>query len=83
MKYLLFLTFLRSLGGSFSALIISEDALGTTDTFACLFWMVNCTVIRKPFQSCVALAMSSPTFFGDWTKLSIFLRSLVNRVIST
>lgn len=62
----LFLTFLRSLGGSFRALIISDEALGTTDTFACLFWIVNWTVMRSPFQSCVALAMSSPTFLGDW-----------------
>lgn len=27
--------------------------------------MVRQTVIFSPFQSCVALAMSSPTFFGD------------------
>jgi len=37
----LFLTFLRSLGGSFRALMISDEALGTTDTLACLFWIVN------------------------------------------
>ena len=65
MGHSLFLTFLRSLGGSFKALMISDEALGTTDTLACLFWIVNCTVIRSPFQSCVALAMSSPTFLGD------------------
>lgn len=34
-------------------------------TCACLFWIVSFTVIRSPFQSPVALAMSSPTFFGD------------------
>ena len=28
-------------------------------------WMVSFTVILRPFQSPVALAMSSPTFFGD------------------
>lgn len=66
MGHSLFLTFLRSLGGSFRALMISDEALGTTDTLACLFWIVNWTVIRSPFQSCVALAMSSPTFLGDW-----------------
>src|SRR6218665_420720 len=26
--------------------------------------MVNCTVIRRPFQSCEAFAISSPTFLG-------------------
>lgn len=35
-------------------------------TAACLFWMVSFTVILRPFQSPVALAMSSPTFLGDW-----------------
>ena len=35
-------------------------------TAACLFWMVSLTVILRPFQSPVALAMSSPTFLGDW-----------------
>lgn len=34
-------------------------------TCACLFWIVSFTVIRSPFQSPVALAMSSPTFLGD------------------
>jgi len=34
-------------------------------TAACLFWMVSFTVIRRPFQSPVAFAMSSPTFLGD------------------
>ena len=40
-NHILFLTFFLSLGGSFNALIMSDDALGTTETFACLFWMVN------------------------------------------
>lgn len=62
---LTFLTFLRSLGGSFRALMTRDAADGTTDIVACLFWMVSCTVILRPFQSLVALAMSSPTFFGD------------------
>lgn len=34
-------------------------------TAACLFWIVSFTVILRPFQSPVALAMSSPTFLGD------------------
>ena len=32
---------------------------------ACRFWIVNWTVTRRPFQSPVALAISSPTFLGD------------------
>merc|ERR1719420_1453875 len=62
---LMFLTFLRSRGGSLRALMMSAAADGTTDTLACLFWMVSCTVTLRPFQSCVALAMSSPIFLGD------------------
>merc|ERR1712198_587837 len=46
-------------------LMIWADADGTTSTAACLFWMVSLTVILRPFQSPVALAMSSPTFLGD------------------
>ena len=65
---LLFLTFLRSRGGSLRALMMREDADGTTETVACRFWIVNLTVIFRPFHSCVALAMSSPTFFGDYRK---------------
>ena len=62
---LMFLTFLRSRGGSFKALIIKAAAEGTTSTLAWRFWMVNLTVTLKPFQSWVALAMSSPIFLGD------------------
>lgn len=61
-----FLTFFRSRGGSFKALMISEAADGTTEMVAWRFWMVKHTVIFKPFQSPVALAMSSPIFFGDY-----------------
>ena len=60
------LTFFLSLGGSFRAFMINDDAEGTTSTLACLFWITSLTVIFRPFQSPVALAMSSPTFFGDW-----------------
>ena len=60
-----FFTFFLSLGGSFSALMISEAADGTTEIVACLFWIVRHTVIFNPFQSPVALAISSPTFLGD------------------
>lgn len=45
-----------------------EDAEGTTETAACRFWIVSCTVTRSPFHADVALAISSPTFFGDCTK---------------
>ena len=65
MLYSLFLTFFLSRGGSFKALTIKEAADGTTEMVAFLFWMVKQTVILSPFQSPVALAISSPTFFGD------------------
>ena len=45
-----------------------DDAEGTTETAAWRFWIVNCTVIFKPFQSWVPLAISSPTFLGDWNQ---------------
>ncbi|CAO2602536.1 hypothetical protein LEMLEM_LOCUS11266, partial [Lemmus lemmus] len=50
-----------SLGGFF----IKAEAEGTTSTWASLFRIVSFTVILSPFQSPVALAMSSPTSFGD------------------
>uniref|UniRef100_A0A0E9X7H5 Uncharacterized protein n=1 Tax=Anguilla anguilla TaxID=7936 RepID=A0A0E9X7H5_ANGAN len=62
---LMFLTFFLSRGGSFRALMMRAEAEGTTSIAACLFWMVSLTVILRPFQSPVALAMSSPTFLGD------------------
>lgn len=62
---LIFFCLFLSLGGSLSALITKEAADGTTEMVACLFWIVSCTVIFKPFQSLVALAISSPTFLGD------------------
>ena len=62
----LFLVFLRSRGGSLSALTTSDDADGMTLTVATRFWMVSATVTRRPFQSAVDLAMSSPTFLGFW-----------------
>lgn len=62
---LIFFCRLRSLGGSLRALMMREAADGTTEIVACLFWMVSWTVIFRPFQSLVALAISSPTFFGD------------------
>lgn len=63
--YIPFLTFFLSRGGSLRALITNDDAEGTTEIVATLFWMVNFTVILRPFQSDVALAISSPTFLGD------------------
>jgi hypothetical protein len=58
------LTFFLSLGASLRALITSDDADGTTAIVACLFLMVSLTVILKPFQSPVFLAISSDIFFG-------------------
>ena len=43
-----------------------EEAEGTTETAACRFWMVSWTVTRRPFHADVALAISSPTFLGDY-----------------
>jgi len=51
---LIFFSFLRSRGGSFSARITSDDADGTTETWACRFCIVSFTVTRRPFQSPVA-----------------------------
>ena len=54
-------TFLRSRVGSFSALITSAAAEGTTDTLAMRFCTVSLHVTRRPFHSfAVSLAMSSP-----------------------
>lgn len=46
--------------------MIREAAEGTTEMVATRFWMRKHTVIFRPFQSPVALAMSSPTFLGDY-----------------
>ncbi len=43
---LMFFSFFLSRGGSFKALMTSEDADGTTDTAACRFWIVSLTVTR-------------------------------------
>lgn len=67
MKCSPFFSFFLSLVGSLSALITREAALGTTSIFACLFCTINLTVTFNPFQSWVAFAISSPTFFGDYT----------------
>lgn len=63
---LMFFSFFLSRGGSFRALMTMDEAEGTTETAACRFWIVSWTVTRRPFQSPVALAMSSPTFLGDY-----------------
>merc|ERR1719369_1276450 len=59
------LTFFLSLGGFLSALMRRAAALGTTSTCATRFWIVNWTVIFRPFHACEALAISSPIFLGD------------------
>lgn len=58
--------------------MISEAADGTTEIVACLFWIVRHTVIFRPFQSPVALAISSPTFFGDYKNLKQLFINLQN-----
>ncbi|KAK8316210.1 hypothetical protein V6Z12_A13G028400 [Gossypium hirsutum] len=66
---LIFFVFLRSLSGSFNALMTKAAADGTTVTLACRFWTVSLTVTRKPFHSlAVSLAMSSPIFLGERPK---------------
>jgi len=65
LECLMFFSFFRSRGGSFRALMTREEAEGTTETAACRFWMVSLMVTRRPFQSPVAFAISSPTFLGD------------------
>lgn len=62
----LFFSFLRSRGGSFRARTTSAAAEGTTETVALRFCTVSLTVTFRPFQSAVPLAISSPTFLGDW-----------------
>lgn len=42
-----------------------DKGKGTTSIWVCLFWIVNFTVILRPIQSPVALAISSQTVFGD------------------
>lgn len=46
---LMFFSFFRSRGGSFRALMMRDEAVGTTETAACRFWIVSLTVTRKPF----------------------------------
>jgi hypothetical protein len=65
-KNSLFFCFFLSRGGSLSALMTSDDAEGITSILALRFCTVSFTVTRMPFQSPVALAISSPTFFGDY-----------------
>lgn len=54
-----------------------DAALGTTSTLACLFWIVSLTVTFSPFHSCVALAISSPTFLGDYRETMESISSLL------
>uniref|UniRef100_K3W531 Uncharacterized protein n=1 Tax=Globisporangium ultimum (strain ATCC 200006 / CBS 805.95 / DAOM BR144) TaxID=431595 RepID=K3W531_GLOUD len=61
----MFFTFLRSRGGSFSSFTKSDDADGIIDTVATRLTIVNLMVTLRPFQSLVALQISSPTFFGE------------------
>ena len=64
---LLFLTFFLSLGASLRARMTKADADGNTAIVAALFCTVSCTVILKPFQSPVDLAMSSEIFLGAYS----------------
>ena len=57
--------FLRSLIGSFNALITNADADGITDIVAWRFAISIRITTPIPFQSIVAFAISSPNFLGD------------------
>merc|ERR1712196_745012 len=61
----MFFTFLRSLGGSFRALITRAVAEGTTSTVTLRFCTWSLQVTFMPFHSLVALHRSSPTDLGD------------------
>merc|ERR1711898_24387 len=60
----MFFTFLRSLGGSLSALMSSAVADGTTSTVTLRFCTCSLQVTFMPFHSLVALHKSSPTDLG-------------------
>ena len=62
-----------------------EAAEGTTSMVALRFCTVSLTVIFRPFQSKVALAMSSPIFLGDYTAREIVVRlySCMNEVMKS
>ncbi|GET92732.1 60S ribosomal protein L12, putative [Leishmania tarentolae] len=61
---LMFLTFLRSRGGSFSARIRRDATDGVTTTVATRFLTRSSQVTFRPFQSLVHLAISSPIFLA-------------------
>ena len=50
-------------GNCLRALMIMAEAKGATSTWACLCYMVTLIVILTPFQSPVALTVSSPILF--------------------
>ena len=62
---LMFFCLFLTLHGSLRAFITRVEAEGTTSIWACMFWMVSFIVILVPIQSPVALAVSSPTVYGD------------------
>lgn len=59
--------------------MINEAADGQTEIVACLFWIFSWTVILRPFQSAVPLAISSPTFFGDYKRICTLENKLLNQ----
>merc|ERR1712055_1079237 len=63
----MFLTFLRSLGGSFKALMTRAAAEGTTEQVACLFWIFSCTVTLRHLQSSWETGPAVPPWGqGSW-----------------
>lgn len=58
-----------SLGGALGVLIIKADVEGTPSIWDRQLWVVSFTIILRPFQPLVPLAMTSPTLLGGWKLL--------------
>jgi hypothetical protein len=62
----------------------SAEADGTTSILATLFWTVSLTVILKPFQSVVPLAISSEIFLGAYlmyitVSITLYQKDMYNK----
>lgn len=74
---LLFFSFLRSLGGSFNALMMRQAVEGWSSMVAARLATVNLTRIRSPLYSIEAFAISSCTFFAGTPRGPIFWANVV------
>ena len=80
LECLIFFSFFRSRGGSFKALITSEEAEGTTETAACRFCIVSFTVTRRPF---LKKQMSQSNFWKEQLSNQVCTQSPVAFAISS